>query len=216
MKDWDLELGAIEAVTRNFPDPSVNEIESSFSTPWGVLVSTIISLRTKDAVTLKSSIKLLTEARDPQALLDIGEERVADLIYPAGFYHTKASNLVRISQLLIEQYNGVVPGNREALLAFPGVGLKTANLVLGIGFRIPAICVDIHVHRIANRRGWLVSDKPDLTERLLREILPEKWWIDINKILVSFGQRVCTPRSPHCSTCPVSGDCPREGVDRTR
>ena len=216
MKDWDLELGAIEAVTRNFPDPSVNEIESSFSTPWGVLVSTIISLRTKDAVTLKSSIKLLTEARDPQALLDIGEERVADLIYPAGFYHTKASNLVRISQLLIEQYNGVVPGNREALLAFPGVGLKTANLVLGIGFRIPAICVDIHVHRIANRRGWLVSDKPDLTERLLREILPEKWWIDINKILVSFGQRVCTPLSPHCSTCPVSGDCPRHGVDRTR
>ena len=216
MKDWDLELGAIEAVTRNFPDPSVNEIESSFSTPWGVLVSTIISLRTKDAVTLKSSIKLLTEARDPQALLDIGEERVADLIYPAGFYHAKASNLVRISQLLIEQYNGVVPGNREALLAFPGVGLKTANLVLGIGFRIPAICVDIHVHRIANRRGWLVSDKPDLTERLLREILPEKWWIDINKILVSFGQRVCTPLSPHCSTCPVSGDCPRHGVDRTR
>jgi endonuclease-3 len=216
MKDWDLELGAIEAVTRNFPDPSVNEIESSFSTPWGVLVSTIISLRTKDAVTLKASIKLLTEARDPQALLDIGEERVADLIYPAGFYHTKASNLVRISQILIEQYNGVVPGNREALLAFPGVGLKTANLVLGIGFRIPAICVDIHVHRIANRRGWLVSDKPDLTERLLREILPEKWWIDINKILVSFGQRVCTPLSPHCSTCLVSGDCPREGVDRTR
>lgn len=216
MRDWDREIDAIAAAIQEFPNPSVNEIESSFNTPWGVLVSTIISLRTKDAVTLPSSRRLLEEAPDPQSLQKIGEQRVAELIYPAGFYRTKAANLTRISQILLDDYDGKVPGSRAELLAFPGVGLKTANLVLGVGFGIPAICVDIHVHRIANRRAWLVSDKPDLTETLLSEILPEKWWIEINRILVSFGQYICTPVSPHCSTCPVSGDCPREGVSRTR
>ena len=146
----------------------------------------------------------------------MGEEKVAKIIYPAGFYRTKAANLIRIARILIDDFQGNVPSNKEALLALPGVGLKTANLVLGVGFRIPAICVDIHVHRIANRLGWLISDKPDLTEKLLSEILPKKWWIDINRILVSFGQKICTPVSPHCSTCPVAADCPRAGVARFR
>lgn len=216
MRDWDREINVIAAAIQEFPNPSVNEIESSFNTPWGVLVSTIISLRTKDAVTLSASRRLLSVAPDPQSLQAIGEQKVAELIFPAGFYRTKASNLTRISRILLDSYDGAVPGNREELLAFPGVGLKTANLVLGIGFGIPAICVDIHVHRIANRRAWLVSDKPDRTEILLVERLPEKWWIEINRILVSFGQHICTPVSPHCSICPVSSDCPRAGVTRTR
>ncbi|MCK5248504.1 MAG: endonuclease III [Spirochaetaceae bacterium] len=216
MLDWDNEIGAIEAAVRSFPDPSVNEIESGVGTPWGVLVSTIISLRTKDAVTLVSSRNLLSAAADPRTLLSMGEEKVAKIIYPAGFYRTKAANLIRIARILIDDFQGNVPSNKEALLALPGVGLKTANLVLGVGFRIPAICVDIHVHRIANRLGWLISDKPDLTEKLLGEILPKKWWIDINRILVSFGQKICTPVSPHCSTCPVAADCPRAGVARFR
>jgi endonuclease-3 len=215
-RDWDRELAAIEAVIRSYPDPSVNEIESINGTPWGVLVSTIISLRTKDAVTLKSSIRLLSSAAGPRELLSLGESEVAELIYPAGFYRTKAANLIRIADILVENYQEEVPADREALMSLPGVGLKTANLVLGVGFGIPALCVDIHVHRIANRRGWISSDKPDLTEKLLSAILPEKWWIPINRILVSFGQIVCTPVSPHCSTCPVQEDCPQTGVVKHR
>jgi len=215
-RDWDRELAAIEAVIRSYPDPSVNEIESINGTPWGVLVSTIISLRTKDAVTLKSSIRLLSAAAGPRELLSLGESEVAELIYPAGFYRTKAANLIRIADILVENYQEEVPADREALMSLPGVGLKTANLVLGVGFGIPALCVDIHVHRIANRRGWISSDKPDLTEKLLSAILPEKWWIPINRILVSFGQIVCTPVSPHCSTCPVQEDCPQTGVVKHR
>ncbi len=141
---------------------------------------------------------------------------MAKIIYPAGFYRTKAANLIRISSILIDKFQGNVPSNKEALLALPGVGLKTANLVLGVGFRIPAICVDIHVHRIANRRAWLTSEKPDITEKILSDILPKRWWIDINRILVSFGQKICTPVSPHCSTCPVAENCPQVGVTRFR
>jgi endonuclease-3 len=215
-RDWDRELAAIEAVIHSYPDPSVNEIESINGTPWGVLVSTIISLRTKDAVTLKSSIRLLSAAAGPRQLLSLGESEVAELIYPAGFYRNKAANLIRIADILVENYQEEVPADREALMSLPGVGLKTANLVLGVGFGIPALCVDIHVHRIANRRGWISSNKPDLTEKLLSAILPEKWWIPINRILVSFGQIVCTPVSPHCSTCPVQEDCPQTGVVKHR
>jgi len=215
-RNWDRELASIEAVVRSYPDPSVNEIESINGTPWGVLVSTIISLRTKDAVTLKSSIRLLSSAAGPRELLSLGEEKVAELIYPAGFYRTKAANLIRIADILMEEYRGEVPADKETLMSFPGVGLKTANLVLGVGFGIPALCVDIHVHRIANRRGWISSEKPDLTEKLLSAILPEKWWIPVNRMLVSFGQIVCTPVSPHCSTCPVQEDCPRTGVEKSR
>ncbi len=208
-RDWDRELGAIKAAVRPYPDTGITP-------PWDVLVSTIISLRTKDAVTIISSRNLLSAADGPRALLSLGEDRVAKLIYPAGFYRTKAANLMRISRILIDEYQCSVPPDKEALMAFPGVGLKTANLVLGAGFGIPAICVDIHVHRIANRRNWLKSDKPDLTEKLLSNILPEKWWIPINRLLVSFGQEICTPVSPHCSICPVASDCSRSGVTKSR
>jgi len=216
VRDWDGEISSIEASIRSFPEPSVNEIETQIGTPWGVLISTIISLRTKDSVTLDSSHRLLSLADGPDALLSLGESRTAELIYPAGFFRTKAANMIRIAGILIDQYNGEVPPNKEALLALPGVGLKTANLVLSIGFGIPAICVDIHVHRIANRRGWLSSQKPDITEEILRDILPERWWIGINRILVSFGQKICTPVSPHCSSCPVEPGCPKVGVFRSR
>ncbi|RKX76695.1 MAG: endonuclease III [Spirochaetes bacterium] len=215
-RDWDRELAALEALVRSYPEPSVNEIKSINGTPWSVLVSTIISLRTKDAVTLKSSINLLSLAGTPQDLMNLGEKKVAGLIYPAGFYNTKAANLIQIAHILIESHQGQVPPDKETLMSLPGVGLKTANLVLGVGFGIPALCVDIHVHRIANRRGWISSDKPDLTEKLLSDILPEKWWIPINRLLVSYGQIICTPVSPHCSTCPVNEDCPKIGVKKFR
>lgn len=214
--DWDREIGALEKAVAWYPDPSVNEIHSRIRSPWGVLVSTIISLRTRDAVTLSASERLLAAAPDPQALMDIGILSVSEMIYPAGFYRTKAENLVKISRILLEKHAGAVPSVLEDLLMLPGVGLKTANLVLSTGFGIPAICVDIHVHRIANRRGWISSKTPDESEKLLRSILPVKWWKEINRILVRFGQTICTPVSPRCSSCPVSVSCPGNGVKSQR
>lgn len=141
---------------------------------------------------------------------------MARLIYPAGFYRTKAGNLLKIARILNEHYDGAVPSEKNALMALPGVGLKTANLVLGTGFGIPAICVDIHVHRIANRRGWINTPNPDASEAALRLILPQKWWIEANRLLVSYGQTVCTPLSPWCSKCTLPGQCPRNRVERSR
>ena len=216
MIDWDCILGAMAREVESAPLPSVNQIEAHRSDPWDVLVSTIISLRTKDAVTLSSSRRLLDEAPTPKAMLALDEGRIAELIYPAGMYRTKAANLLKTADILLREHGGEVPSNAEALIALPGVGLKTANLVLGAGFGIPAICVDIHVHRIANRRGWVKTSSADATEGELRQILPRRWWIPVNRILVSYGQRVCTPVSPRCSICPVAEDCPAEGVEKHR
>ncbi len=214
--DWDSFFGSVETAVSYFPTPSVNEIESGRSDPWDVLVSTIISLRTRDKVTLESSQRLLAIAGSPEDLQDLEEDAISQAIYPAGFYRTKATNLKKVSAILIKDHNGKVPSDKDALLALPGVGLKTANLVLSIGFGIPAICVDIHVHRIANRRGWIKTKNPDASEAALRTILPGKWWIDINRLLVGFGQAICVPVSPKCSECPVSTDCPATGVKRNR
>ena len=216
MIDWDCILGAMARKVESAPLPSVNQIEAHRSDPWDVLVSTIISLRTRDAVTLASSRRLLDEAPTPKAMLDLDEGRIAGLIYPAGMYRTKAANLLKTADILLREHGGYVPSNAEALIALPGVGLKTANLVLGAGFGIPAICVDIHVHRIANRRGWVKTLSADATEGELRRILPRRWWIPVNRILVSYGQRVCTPISPRCSICPVADDCPAAGVEKHR
>jgi len=216
MRDWNGELGAVAASVETIPSPSINQIESEHPHPWSVLISTIISLRTRDEVTLDASRRLLAKAPDPEKLLELGREAVAELIYPAGFYKVKADQMVRLSEILMETNAGEIPCRLKELLALPGVGLKTANLVLGVGFGIPAICVDIHVHRIANRRGWISTATPDASETALRAILPRKWWIDINRLLVKFGRIVCTPQSPKCSECPVSSNCPRVGVTRHR
>lgn len=141
---------------------------------------------------------------------------IADLIYPAGFYRNKARQIHEIAVRLIEEFGGAVPSTLEELITLPGVGRKTANLVLGIAFDIPAICVDIHVHRITNRLGWIATSTPEQSEYALMEILPESFWIPINEWLVGFGQQICTPQSPRCSMCPLSEHCPRVGVTRSR
>jgi endonuclease-3 len=143
-------------------------------------------------------------------------ERIAELIYPAGFYRTKARNLRAIAEILVGEHGGSVPANREELIALPGVGRKTANLVLGIGHGIPAICVDIHVHRIPNRLGLISTRTPEQTELTLEALLPREYWIPVNSLLVRFGQQVCTPVSPWCSRCPLSDECARVGVTRSR
>ena len=184
--------------------------------PWAVLVSTILSLRTKDEVTRVASRALLAKAPTPQKLLRLPEEETARLAYPAGFYRTKAANLHKIAAILIEKYNGKVPADMDALLALPGVGRKTANLVLTEAFDMYGICVDIHVHRICNRAGWMCTKDPKATEMTLREELPKKYWKRINGLLVQYGQNICRPVSPFCSQCEIRDYCRRVGVERSR
>jgi len=198
-------------------EPAVTTVAENYShEPWAVLVSTILSLRTKDDVTLESSRRLLAKAPDPAALAALSEAQVARLAYPAGFYRTKAASLKKIAAILLEQYNGEVPADMDALLALPGVGRKTANLVLIEAFDLPGICVDVHVHRISNRCGWLSTKTPEETEMTLRDILPKKYWKGINALLVLYGQNLCRPVSPHCSRCVIKTHCKRMGVGKSR
>ena len=198
------------------PLPSVSAVALQNNDPYRVLVATMISLRTKDEVTRRAADSLLAAAPTPHALAALPEARIARLIYPAGFYRTKAKSLRATARALVEQHAGAVPSDMERLLSLTGVGRKTANLVLNLGFGLPGICVDTHVHRISNRMGWVATTGPEQTERALMEILPKRYWITINELLVRYGQRVCTPLSPHCSTCPVSRWCARAGVGRSR
>jgi len=181
-----------------------------------VLVSTMISLRTKDQVTAAASARLLQRAGAPQALAALSEAAIARLLYPAGFYRTTARHLRQAARLLVQRHGGRVPQGMEDLLALPGVGRKTANLVRNLGFGLPGICVDTHVHRISNRLGWVGTRTPLETERALEAVLPRRYWIAINGYLVAFGQRTCTPQSPKCSQCPIRRHCARVGVTRSR
>jgi endonuclease-3 len=219
MTEWDAIVGALKTWRRDSEkkDPSVTTVAERYNKdPWAVLVSTILSLRTKDEVTLKTSAALLAKAPNPAALLALTEEKIAELAYPAGFYKTKAANLKKIAAILLEKYKGSVPADLDTLLELPGVGRKTANLVITEAFNKYGICVDIHVHRISNRTGWLVSKNPEETEMILRKILPRKFWKTINPLLVLYGQKLCRPLSPFCSQCVITGHCKRVGVEKSR
>jgi endonuclease-3 len=219
---WDsifsaLEKWRTELEKSSDAEPSVSTVAEHYRRdPWAVLVSTIISLRTKDEVTLISSQRLLKKAGNPAELVKMKVSAIEKLIYPAGFYRNKAVSLKRIAAILLEQYNGEVPASMDELLALPGVGRKTANLVLNEAFDIDAVCVDIHVHRISNRLGLLESKTPDETEMILRQILPKKYWKRINYLLVLYGQRLCRPVSPFCSQCVIKELCIRSGVGKSR
>ncbi|GAB4368669.1 MAG: endonuclease III [Spirochaetales bacterium] len=217
MRDWDRILQRLKGRLEGAELPSVSMVAQEFSRdPYRILVSTILSLRTKDKVTLEASQRLLEKAPTPQDLLALKEEEIQSLIYPAGFYRVKAKNLRQIARQLLDRFHGAVPSDRDLLLSLPGVGRKTANLVLNLGYGIPAICVDTHVHRISNRLGWVATRTPEQTEYALMEVLPRPYWIPINEVLVTYGQHVCTPQSPFCSTCPFEQECPRIGVKRSR
>jgi endonuclease-3 len=184
--------------------------------PFRILVGCVISLRTKDEVSYAATDRLFGRASTPEAMLKLRPATIAKLIYPAGFYNRKAQQIREISRLLVAEHGGRVPDTLEALLELPGVGRKTANLVITLGFRKPGICVDTHVHRISNRLGWVETTHPDKTEQVLRAILPRRHWIPINETLVRHGQQVCKPISPICSACPSETDCQKIGVDRHR
>ena len=179
--------------------PSVSIIAEREHDPFRVLIATLISLRTKDEVTLAASQRLFALAGDPHAMACLSEQAIQEAIYPAGFYKTKAKNIRLISLRLIEQYEGRVPDTQHELLALPGVGIKTANLTLNLGYQIDAICVDCHVHQIANRLGWVHTKTPEQTELALQEVMPRRFWIPLNELLVRYGQLICTPVSPFCS-----------------
>jgi endonuclease III len=184
--------------------------------PFETLISTILSLRTKDAVTEQASRRILSAAPAPQAMIRLTVSQIEKLIYPVGFYHTKAKNIKETCRHLLERYGGKVPRKIEELLTLPGVGRKTANLVVTVGYNRPGICVDTHVHRITNIWGYVRERAPDDTEFALRAKLPGKHWKTLNDILVTFGQNLCVPVSPWCSKCPVGVYCPKLGVKRCR
>ncbi len=173
-------------------------------------------MRARDIVTFEVCKKLFVKARTPQQLLAISIPELEQMIYPLGFYKRKAALLHSVSEDIITRFKGKVPGNEKDLLSIKGVGLKTANLVLGEGFDIPAICVDTHVHKIANRLGWVKTKTPEQTEAALKKIVPQRYWIKLNHLFVMWGQNICVPISPFCSKCAISSLCPRIGVTRSR
>jgi len=207
-------LMQLQTALVGLPQPLIDQMHAAG--PFKVLIATLLSLRTRDDTTAVAAPRLFAVADTPQAMVNLSSDEVAQLIYPVGFYRTKARDILAICQQLLTQHAGQVPADMNQLLALPGVGRKTANLVLAIGFGIPAICVDIHVHRICNRWGYVDTTTPEETEQVLRQALPSAFWIPINGLLVTLGQQICHPTSPRCSQCPLRTVCAQRGVTRHR
>ncbi|NUN98395.1 MAG: endonuclease III [Candidatus Omnitrophica bacterium] len=196
---------------------SVTEIsENHKNDPYRVLISCLISLRTKDEVTEAASARLFDLADTPSKMIKLPEAAIAKAIYPAGFYRTKAATILLVSRDILGRFQGKVPDEIDNLLTLKGVGRKTANLVVTLGFGKPGICVDTHVHRIVNRWGLLSAPDPGATEASLRKVLPRRYWIPINDLLVTYGRTVCKPISPHCTQCEIREFCDQAGVSRFR
>jgi endonuclease III len=184
--------------------------------PFRVLIACILSLRTQDTTTGPAAARLFALADEPRAMLGLSPKAIESAIYPVGFYRTKARAILGICRDLIDRFGGRVPDDLDQLLTLGGVGRKTANLVVTVGYDKPGICVDTHVHRISNRFGYVKTRTPEETEMALRRTLPRRFWIGYNDLLVSFGQNICAPISPKCSICPVSALCRRVGVTSSR
>ncbi len=204
-----------EAVA-DFREPIVTAMARRDPNPFKALIATLLSLRTRDEQTHAAAERLFARAETPWTLVEVAEAEIAELIYPVGFYRVKAARILEVCQALIERHGGGVPATLEELLALPGVGRKTANLVLTRGHLLPGICVDTHVHRISNRLGYVTTRTPDQTELALRAKLPEAYWMVWNDLLVAWGQNVCTPLSPWCSRCSVASQCRQLGVEKRR
>ena len=195
---------------------SMAEVAAERRDPFRVLIACLLSLRTKDETTRPAAARLFALADTPEAMLRLPAKRIERAIFPVGFYRTKARVVLGVCRDLLERFGGQVPDDIDQLLTLKGVGRKTANLVVTQGFNKPGICVDIHVHRISNRLGYVKTKNPTETEAALRKQLPRRYWIGYNELLVSFGQNICHPVSPRCSGCPVRPRCARVGVTRSR
>jgi len=196
--------------------PAIEKIaEELMGDAFHVLISTLLSAQTKDAVTLAASTRLFAVADTPAALARLPVARIERLIYPVSFYRTKAVHVKECAKRLLRDFDGQVPTTMEELLTLPGVGRKTANLTLIVACRSrDNICVDTHVHRIANRFGWVRTRTPEQTEQALYKVVPRRWWADVNLYLVTWGQHVCKPVYPRCPRCVLASGCPRIGVTR--
>ena len=183
------------------------ELMEQFKDPYLVLIGCILSLRTNDKTTYPATLRMLELAKTPLEMSKVSPEKLAKAIYPVGFYENKARQIIELSRQIVEELDGKVPDEIEDLIKFNGVGRKTANLVLAKGFNKPAICVDVHVHRIFNRLGYIKTKTPEETEFALRAKLPMKHWIDINTLIVTHGQNICKPRNPYCDKCPIEKWC---------
>ncbi len=198
--------------SRSYKTPSVDFIKMQTKNPFKILLATILSARTNDRTTTNVCKKLFTVVANFEDLEKIPYSRLVQLLYPVGFFRTKAKHLKKLPEIITNEFAGAIPETLEQLLCLPGVGRKTANLVLAVAFDKPAVCVDTHVHRIANRLGFVKTKTPLETEMELRRNLPRAYWKTINRILVSFGQTICRPVTPYCSRCPVERFCDRIGV----
>ncbi|MCR4293235.1 MAG: endonuclease III [Candidatus Kuenenia sp.] len=213
--DIDIILAEIKHKNKEFAEPAVTTI-SRERTPFHVLISCLLSLRTKDQTTRAASERLFAIADNPEDMKKIPLQKLEKLIYPVGFYRRKAVTILEICETLTKDYEGKVPDEIDELLKLNGVGRKTANLVVSLGYKKPGICVDVHVHRITNRWGYIKTKTPAETECALRKKLPAKYWLSINDLLVTYGQNICVPISPKCSLCPVNSYCKKAGVTRHR
>jgi endonuclease-3 len=202
---------------RGFPKAALFElVEEGFDSPFEMLVACLISIRTRDEVTLPTSRKLFSRARTPAAVARLTPEAIAGLIRACAFHERKAGQIQAIARRVVDEYGGELPCDREVLLSFKGVGPKCAHLVLGIVCDQPRIGVDVHVHRITNRWGYVDAPRPERTAEVLEEKLPRRYWVDINRLLVPFGKHICTGQRPRCSACPVLDMCPQIGVGAHR
>jgi len=207
-------LEKVRAAVAEYSEPAVSA--AADRDPFKVLIATILSARTKDEVTVEAARRLFSKASTPHDMLKLSAEEISKLIYPVGFYRSKAKAILEVCRALVEEHGGKVPDSMEELLKLKGVGRKTANLVLSLGYGKPAICVDTHVHRITNRWGLVSTKTPEETERALMEKIPREHWSEVNRLLVVFGQRICRPARPLCGRCPIADICPKIGVEEGR
>ncbi len=210
-------LRIVRREVRRWQEPVVGVVaRESARDPFRILIATVLSLRTKDQTTAEASTRLFQVADTPAAMRSLSPRRLERLIYPVGFYRTKATQIRAICGILLARHGGRVPDEIDELLALPGVGRKTANLVVTVGYHKPGICVDIHVHRISNRWGYIKTKTPEQSEEALRAKLPARYWITYNDLLVPYGQNLCLPVSPRCSQCKLAEYCDRVGVTTSR
>ncbi len=215
-REIDAIVATLKRTVRAWAPTAVGAIAQDGGDPFRILISCLISLRTTDSVTGPAAARLFRLADTPQAMVRLPRQTIARAIYPAAFYRTKGRTLRQVCRALLDAFDGRVPDSIDDLLRLKGVGRKTANLVVTLGYGRPGICVDTHVHRIANRLGLVRTKTPEATEFALRAVLPRRHWIPLNDLLVAFGQNLCRPLSPFCSRCPIAGLCPRVGVARHR
>jgi endonuclease-3 len=218
IKNIDKIFNLLKSELSTYDEPVVSKNKKDVvNNPFTTLISCILSLRTKDEVTEGASIRLLKDYNTPEKIMKLSESKISSLIYPVGFYKTKAKRIIEISKTLIEDYSGKVPNNFEELMKLKGVGRKTANIVMVYGHKKHGyVPIDVHCHRIPNRLGWIKTKTPEETEYKIKELLPEKYWDAFNNLFVLFGQKICVPISPFCSQCPIEKYCKKISVKNSR